>query len=116
LQNLLEVARCHGLEPKNTTGRKKYESGIPSTTSSKTSGVKNIYICNDPTGAKIQERAKGYIQTSKPSNIITTSYYRVLAVVRSTSQVQQSRPPEESAQARARADGAKGANRGYDVG
>jgi hypothetical protein len=36
-------------------------------------------------------------------------------MVRSTSQVQQSRPPEESAQARTRADGAKGANRGYDV-
>jgi hypothetical protein len=87
LQNLPEVAKCHGLEPRSTAGRKKYESGIPSTTSSKTSGVKSIYICNDPTGAKIQERAEEHIQTSKSSNIITTSYYRVLEMVRSTSQV-----------------------------
>jgi hypothetical protein len=50
--------------------------------SSKTSGVKSIYICNDPTGAKIQERAEEHIQTSKFSNIITTSYYRVPAVPR----------------------------------
>jgi hypothetical protein len=97
LQNLLEVARCHGLKPRNTTGRKEYESKIPSIASSKTSGVKSTYICNDPTGAKIQERAKEHIKTSKPSNIITTSYYRVLAVVRLANQVQQGRPPEESA-------------------
>jgi hypothetical protein len=37
-------------------------------------------------------------------------------MARSTSQVQQNRPPEESAQARARANGVKGANRGYYVG
>jgi hypothetical protein len=37
-------------------------------------------------------------------------------MVRSTSQVQQSRPPEESAQARACANGVKSTNRGYDVG
>jgi hypothetical protein len=37
-------------------------------------------------------------------------------VVRSTSQVQQSRPPEESAQAGVLTDGTKGANRGYDIG
>jgi hypothetical protein len=48
---------------------------------------KSIHICNDPTSAKIQERAEEHIQTSKSSNIITTSYYRVPAVVRSTSQV-----------------------------
>jgi hypothetical protein len=59
---------------------KKYESGIPSTTSSETSGIKSIYICNDPTGAKVQERAEEHIQTSKSSNIITTSYYRVLEI------------------------------------
>jgi hypothetical protein len=94
------------------TERKEYESGIPSTTSSKTSGVKSIYIRNDPIGAKIQERAEEHIQTSKSSNIITTSYHRVPEMVRSTSQVQQSRPPVESAPARARAGGAKGANRG----
>jgi hypothetical protein len=60
---------------------------------------------------KIQERAEEHIQISKSSNIITTSYYRVPAVVRSTSQVQQSRPPEESAQAGTLADGTKNANR-----
>jgi hypothetical protein len=65
LQNLPEVAKCHRLKPRSTTGRKKYESGIPSTVSSKISGVKNIYICNDPTGAKIQERAEEHIQISK---------------------------------------------------
>jgi hypothetical protein len=63
------------------TGRKKHESGLPSTASSKTSGVKSIYICNDPTGAKIKERTEEHIQTSKSSNIITTSYYNVPAVV-----------------------------------
>jgi hypothetical protein len=44
LQNLLEIARCHGLKPRNTTGRKKHESGIPNTTTRKASGVKSIYI------------------------------------------------------------------------
>jgi hypothetical protein len=37
-------------------------------------------------------------------------------MVRSTSQIQQSRPPKESAQARTHANGAKDANRGYDIG
>jgi hypothetical protein len=111
LQNLPEIAKCHGLEPRNMAGKEKYESGIPSTATSATSRVKSIYICNDPTGAKIEERAEEHIQTSKPSYILTTSHYRVPAVVRSTSQVQQIRPPEESSQAGALTDGAKGANR-----
>jgi hypothetical protein len=81
LQKLLEVARGHGLEPRNTTGRKKHESGIPNAMTCKASGVKSIYICHDPTGAKVQERAEKYIQTSNPGNIITTSYYRISAVV-----------------------------------
>jgi hypothetical protein len=63
------------------TRRKKYESGIPNATTHKAVGVKSIYICNDPTGAKVQERAEEHIQTSKPGNIITTSYYRVPAMV-----------------------------------
>jgi hypothetical protein len=79
-------------------GKEKYESRIPSTATSKTSGVESIYICNDPTGAKFEERAEEHIQISKLSYIITTSHYRVPVEVRSTSQVQQSRPPEESAQ------------------
>jgi hypothetical protein len=111
LQNLLKVTKCHGLEPRSTAGKEKYESRIPSTETSKTSGVKSIYICNDSTGAKVQEGAEEHIQTSKPSYIITTSHYRVTTVVQSTSQVQQSRPPEESPQAGALADGAEGANR-----
>jgi hypothetical protein len=81
LQNLPEIARCHGLEPRNTTGRKKHESGIRNTTTRKASGVNSIYICNDLTGAKVQERAEKDIQTSEPGNIITTSYYRILAMV-----------------------------------
>jgi hypothetical protein len=94
------------------SGREEYKSRIPNAASRKTSGIKSIYIYNDPTGAKIQERTEEYIQTSKSSNIVTTSHYRVLEMVRPTSQVQQSRPPKESAQARARANGVEGTNRG----
>jgi hypothetical protein len=54
---------------------------------------------------------KEHIQASKSSNIITTSHYGVPAVVRSTNQVQQSRPPEKSAQAGPFTNGAEGANR-----
>jgi hypothetical protein len=111
LQNLLKVTKCHGLEPRSTAGKEKYESRIPGTEASKTSRVESIYIYNDSTDAKVQEGAEEHIQTSKPSHIITTSYYRVPIVVRSTSQVQQSRPPEEGAQAGALTDGAEGANR-----
>jgi hypothetical protein len=64
LQNLLKVAKCHGLEPRSTVGKEKYKSRIPSTATSKTSGVESIYICNDPTGAKVEERAEEHIQTS----------------------------------------------------
>jgi hypothetical protein len=55
--------------------------------SRKTSGIKSIHIRNDLAGAKIQERAKEHIKASKPSNIVTTSYYKVLEVVLPTSQV-----------------------------
>jgi hypothetical protein len=61
---------------------------------------------------KLKKERKKHIQTSKPGNIITTSYYRIPAMVQSTSQVQQSRPPKESTQARACANVAKGTNRG----
>jgi hypothetical protein len=54
---------------------------IPNAASSKTFGIKSIYIRNDPTGAKVQERAEEHIQTSKSSNIITTSHNRVLEMV-----------------------------------
>jgi hypothetical protein len=111
LQNILKVIKCHGLEPRSMAGKEKYKSRVPNTEISKTSGVESIYICNDSTGAKIQEGAEEYIQTSKPSYIITTSHYRVPIVVRSTSQVQQSRPPEESAQAEALTNGVEGKNR-----
>jgi hypothetical protein len=68
-------------------GGKKHELGIPNATAHKIAGVKSIYISNDPTGAKVQERAKKHIHTGKPGNIITTSYYRVPAMVQSTSQI-----------------------------
>jgi hypothetical protein len=36
---------------------------------------------------KSKKRTEEYIKTSKPSNIITTSHYRILEVIRPTSQV-----------------------------
>jgi hypothetical protein len=56
---------------RSTTGRKKHESGIPNATTRKAAGVKSIYISNDPTSAKVQERVEEHIQTGKPGNIIT---------------------------------------------
>jgi hypothetical protein len=87
LQNLPKVAKHYGFKPRSMTGRKKHESGIPNATTHKAAGVKSIYISNHPTGAKVQERAEEHIQTGKPGNIITTGYYRVPAMVRSTSQI-----------------------------
>jgi hypothetical protein len=87
LQNLPKVAKCHGFKPRSTTGRKKYESRIPNATTRKIAGVKSIYISNDPTSTKVEKRAEEHIQTGKLGNIITTSYYRVLAMVQSTSQI-----------------------------
>jgi hypothetical protein len=57
---------------------------ISSTAASKASGVKSLYICNDPTSAKVKERTEEHIQTGKSSYLIATSHYRVFAVVRST--------------------------------
>jgi hypothetical protein len=69
------------------SGRKEYKSRISNATSRKTSGIKSIHIRNDPAGAKIKERAEEHIKASTPSNIITTSHYTVLEVVRPSSQV-----------------------------
>jgi hypothetical protein len=44
-------------------------------------GVKDIYISNDPTSAKVEEREEEHIKTSQPGNIISTSHYRVSKVV-----------------------------------
>jgi hypothetical protein len=52
---------------------------------SKASGVESLYICNDPTGAKVKERTEEHIQIGKSSHLIATSHYRVFEVVRSTS-------------------------------
>jgi hypothetical protein len=87
LQNLPKVAKCHGFKPRNTTGRKKDESRISNAATRETAGVKGIYISNDSTSTKVKERKEEHIQTDQLGNIITTSYYRVLAVVRSTSQI-----------------------------
>jgi hypothetical protein len=51
------------------------------------------------------------IKASKLSNIITTSHYRISAVVQPVNQIQQSRPPKESTQARACNNDVEGANR-----
>jgi hypothetical protein len=46
-----------------------------------------VYISNDPTSTKVEERTEEHIQTGQLGNIITTSYNRVLAMVQSTSQI-----------------------------
>jgi hypothetical protein len=84
LQNLPKIAKRHGFKPRNTTGRKKHESRISNAATHKTTGVKGIYISNDSTSTKVKERKEEHIQTGQPGNIITTSYYRVFKVVRST--------------------------------
>jgi hypothetical protein len=85
LQNLPKVAKCHGFKPRSTTGRKKHKSRISNTMTRETAGVKSIYISNNPTSTKVEERKEEHIKTGQPSNNITTSYYRVSKVVRSTS-------------------------------
>jgi hypothetical protein len=77
LQNILKVAKCSGSEPGNTSRRKEHNSRISNAMSRKASGIKSIHICNDPAGAEIQKRIEEHIQASKPSNIITTSHYRI---------------------------------------
>jgi hypothetical protein len=44
LQNLLKVAKRHGLKPRGTAGRKKHKSRISNVATRKTAGVKGIYI------------------------------------------------------------------------
>jgi hypothetical protein len=81
LQNLPKVAKYHGFKPRSMTGRKKHESGIPNAMTRKTAGVKSIYISNDPTSTEVEERAEEHIQIGQLGNIITTTYYRILAMV-----------------------------------
>jgi hypothetical protein len=64
--------------------RETYKSRISSTKASKAPRVESLHIDNDSTSAQIKERVEEHIQASKPSNIITTSHYGVLVVVRST--------------------------------
>jgi hypothetical protein len=85
LQNLPQVAKRHGFKPRSTTRRKKHKSRISNAMNGKTAGVKSIYISNDLTSAKVEEREEEHIKTGQPGNIITTSYYGVSKVVRSTS-------------------------------
>jgi hypothetical protein len=112
LQNIPKATKRYGVKPRRTTWRHKHKSRIPSATSCKTFSIKSIHICNDPASPKVQKRAEEHIETSKLSNIITTSNYRILEVVRPARQVQQSRSPKESVQARTRANGIESANRG----
>jgi hypothetical protein len=51
----------------------------------KTAGVKSIYISNDPTSAKVEERKEEHIKIGQPGNNVTTSYYGVSKMVRSAS-------------------------------
>jgi hypothetical protein len=64
--------------------RKLHKSRISSTKASEAPRVESLHIGNDSTVAQVKERAKEHIQASKPSNIIATSHYGVLAVVKST--------------------------------
>jgi hypothetical protein len=84
LQNLPKVAKHHGFKPRSTAGRKKHKPRISNAMTRKTARVKSIYINNDSTGAKIEERKEEHIKTGQPGNIIATSYYGVSKVVRST--------------------------------
>jgi hypothetical protein len=65
--------------------REARKSRISSAKASKAPRIESLHICNDSAGAQIKEIAKEHIQASKPSNIIATSHYRILAMVRSTS-------------------------------
>jgi hypothetical protein len=58
LQNLLKIAKCHGLKPRGTAWRKKHKSRVSNAATHKTAGVKSIYISNDPTSTKVEERKK----------------------------------------------------------
>jgi hypothetical protein len=73
--------------PRGTAERKKHKSRISKAATRKTAGVKSIYISNDPTITKVEERKEEHIKTGQPGNNITTSYYGVSKVVRSTSQI-----------------------------
>jgi hypothetical protein len=61
LQNHPKVAKCHGFKPRNTTGRKRHESGISNAATRKIAGVKDIYISDDSTSAKVKERKEEHI-------------------------------------------------------
>jgi hypothetical protein len=85
LQNLPKVAKCHGFKAKEHDKEEKHKSMISNATTRKIAGVKSIYISNDQTTAKVEEREEEHIKTGQPGNIIATSYYGVSKVVRSTS-------------------------------
>jgi hypothetical protein len=44
-------------------GGKKHKSRISNATTRKTTRVKSIYISNDPTSAKVEERKEEHIKT-----------------------------------------------------
>jgi hypothetical protein len=64
LQNLPKVAKCHGFKPRGAAGRKKHESRIPNAMTHKKAGVKSIYISNDPTSTKVEERKEDVVLLS----------------------------------------------------
>jgi hypothetical protein len=85
LHNFPEVTKHHGFKPRRMARREARKSRISNAKASKAPRVESLHICNDLAGAQVKERVKEHIQASKPSNIIATSHYRILAVVRSTS-------------------------------
>jgi hypothetical protein len=65
--------------------RKNNKSRISNAATHKATGVEDLYISNDSTSAKVEEREEEHIKTGQHGNIVATSYYRVFKVVRSTS-------------------------------
>jgi hypothetical protein len=73
-KNLLKAAKRHGLKPRGTAGKKKHKSRISNAATSKPAGVKSIYISNDPTSTKVEERKEEHIKTGQPGNNIRGKY------------------------------------------
>jgi hypothetical protein len=74
LQNLPKVAKCHGFKPRSTAGRKKHKPRISNATTRKIAGFKSIYISNDSTSAKVEEREEEHIKTGQSGNIVLMRY------------------------------------------
>jgi hypothetical protein len=92
LQDVCKIARSHDTEPRSKTRihslrQENHKSGISNTKWPRLSPIKSVHLRNDLAWSKVQKGTEKYIQTGKPSNIITTSHHRVPMVVGPDSQV-----------------------------